>query len=168
MDEIRATLRKLPEETQKKVMAVALRRATGPLIAAAKANVPRRTGALRDSIAAVVKKGSRGGSYVVVGPARGYFSGGKRLGKGESAKGADAPANYGHLVEFGHHAVSPGKGTSRRKKTANTIRFIAARPFLRPALASSQSAVGDQLAAGIAAGIAQALKRIVKNPGSRG
>jgi len=177
LDEIRATLRQLPEETQKKVMAVAVRRAAKPMIAAAKSYASRsvRTGALRASIDVVVKKSRSGDSYAIVGPARGYYSRGKKLGKNADRRGANQPANYAHLVEFGHHStastgsnLASAKGTSRRKGTFNATTFVRPKPFMRPAVLTTQEAVAAGLAEGVSAGIQQALKRIVKNPAARG
>jgi HK97 gp10 family phage protein len=140
-----------------------------PLVAAIKAYAPKRTGALRESIGAIVKTNKRtGDTFAVVGPRRGYYRGGAIIGKGADGRGADVPANYAHLVEFGHHAVTPKKGTTRRKKTATSLGFIAAKPFMRPALTASRSAVGDELVKGVKAGLEAALKRIVKNPSARG
>jgi HK97 gp10 family phage protein len=167
-DGIRATLQKLPVETQTKVMAVALKRAAAPVVRVAKALAPKRTGALRSSITSIVKKGRNGNSYAVIGPARGRFSGGKRIGAKDSAAAADMPANYAHLVEFGHHAVRPVKGAMRRKGTASGIRFVPAKPFMRPALISSKGASFAALAEGVAEGIDKALQRLGKNSAARG
>lgn len=177
LEEIRATLRQLPEETQRKVMAVAVRKAAKPMVAAAKTYALRsvRTGALRNSIDVVVKKSRSGDSYAIVGPARGYFVSGKRLKKGADARGADQPANYAHLVEFGHHSaagtgvvLSKTRGKSRRKGTLNAVSFVRPKPFMRPAVLTTQEQVAANMAEGVAAGLAQALKRIVKNPAARG
>lgn len=177
LDEIRATLRQLPEETQKKVLAVALKRAAAPLVRSAKYYASRsvKTGALRASLGAVIKKGKDGRSYAIVGPLRDYYRAGKRIKKGGDFRGADKPANYAHLVEFGHYsAASSGlsraqlKGKSRRKGTLVAKSFVPAKPFLRPALMATQGEIGAQMAEGIRDGIAKALDRIVKNPAARG
>lgn len=170
LDEIRNTLKTLPQELQDKVLRVAVGRAAKPLVDAAKmfARRSERTGALRESIGAIVKKGKKGGVYAVVGPRRGYYRGGKALKKGADRRGADQPANYAHLVEFGHVAVAPIKGTTRRKKTArgpqSGPRFVSPKPFMRPALLASADRVEAEMAEGVAAGIERQLKRLVKNP----
>lgn len=174
LDDIRNVIKTLPKELQEKIMAVAVTRAAKPLVDTAKmfARRSERTGALKESIGAVVKKGKRGGVYAVVGPRRGYYKGGKKLGKGDDKSGADMPANYAHLVEFGHHVVAPIKNTSRRKKTAKTAKsgatFVAAKPFMRPALLAAGDAIATEMANGVADGIERSLKRIVKNPAARG
>jgi HK97 gp10 family phage protein len=174
LDEIRATLKQLPVEVRQKVLGVAVKRAAAPVVNAAKSFAARseRTGALRESITAIVKKGRDGNSYAVVGPARGYFRGGKKLGKNADNRGADMPAKYGHLVEFGHHVVAPKKGASRRKNTATTAKtgktWVAARPFMRPALLATQDIIARELAEGVLQGIDQSLARIRKNPAARG
>lgn len=170
LEEILRVVRELPDETQKKVLAVAVRKAAAPLVSAAKMFAGRsvRTGALRESITAIVKKGKGGGVYAVVGPARGYFRRGVALKAGDDAKGADMPANYAHLVEFGHVAVARRRGTSRRKRTAIELGFVPARPFMRPALLAAQDAMANAFAAGVDSGITQAVKRLAKNPASRG
>lgn len=170
LDEIRSVIKTLPTELQQKVMAVAVKRAAAPLVNAAKlfAGRSERTGALRKSIGALVKKGRDGSAYAVIGAIRGQYRNGKKLGKGESRKGADDPANYAHLVEFGHVAVSPKQGKSLRKRTARPVGFVSAKPFLRPALMSSGDAVATEMANGIADGIERIRRRIVKNPAYRG
>jgi HK97 gp10 family phage protein len=183
LDGIRATLRQLPEETQNKVLAYAVRRAAAPMVKVAKSLAPVDTGALRASIGVLVRKGKRGGDpYAIIGPERGrYFRKGKRLKKGADRRGADEPANYAHLVEFGHMSaaasgtsVASAKGSStrankRNKKTQFSARsFVLPRPFMRPAVLRTQNEVAAALADGIAAGIDQAIDRIVKNPAARG
>jgi len=169
LPEIREVLRTLPKETEQKVIAVAMRRAAKPLVSAAKQFAPKRTGALKESIGFVVRKGRNGrSSYAAVGPASGYYRGGAAVKHGASVRGADNPAKYAHLVEFGHVAVKPQKNTSRRKRTAQAGRFVPAKPFMRPALLAASDAVATELAAGVEQGIAQALKRLAKNPAARG
>ncbi len=173
LEEVQRVLRTLPQELQDKVMRTALTRAAKPAVDAAKMFASRsvRTGALRESIGAVVKKGRRGGSvYAIVGPLRGYYKEGKALAKDASRRGADQPANYAHLVEYGHIAVAPKKGTSLRKKTAtapsNGKRFVAPKPFLRPALLASTDRIVETMAQGVAEGIEKQRQRLVKNPGA--
>ena len=170
LDDIRKVLTTLPRELQDKVMRVAVQRAAKPLVSSAKlfAGRSRKTGALVESIGAVVKKGKKGGVYAVVGPRRGYYRGGLALKKGTDRRGANSPAHYAHLVEYGHNVVAPIKGTTRRKNAAksaaNGKAWVAAKPFLRPALMASESAVIGEMAAGVQDGIAKQLKRLVKNP----
>ena len=170
LSEIRAVLKTLPSELRVKVMAVALKRAARPLVDAAKGFAARsvKTGALQNSITSLVKKGRGGDSYALVGPSRDYFRGGKKLKKNAVRSGADKPANYAHLVEYGHHAATGAKGGSRRGKSTASAAWVPAKPFMRPAVAAAQSAIAGELAEGVSEGIALTLKRIVKNPASRG
>jgi hypothetical protein len=165
--EVRRVLEQVPPELRDKVMRVAVGRAAGPLVSAIKLHAGRsvRTGALRESIGAVVRRSKGGtGVYAVVGPRRGYYRGGKAVAKVGAARGADQPANYAHLVEYGHHAVARKVGTSLRKGTATVVGFVPAKPFMRPALASAGEAVLTELARGVEDGIARQLRRLVKNP----
>jgi len=171
IDQILNTLKRLPIETQTKVLGVAVKRAAKPLVDAAKSLAPSRTGALRESIQAVVKKSKNGGSYAIVGPARGYYKKGAKIGKDGDRRGAAVPANYGHLVEFGHQVgtrKTKGKGRRKASSSTNGGKFIAPRAFMRPALLATQSQIASEMANGIAKGLEQALARIVKNPAARG
>lgn len=173
LDEIRATLKRLPIETQTKVLAVAVKRAAKPLVDAAKALAPSVTGALRQSIIAIVKKSKRGGSYAAVGPARGYYKSGAKLGKGADRRGSNSPAHYAYLVEFGHQVGTRKTKAARKSKgraspLASGGKFIAPRAFMRPALLATQSEIASEMALGIAKGLEQSLARIVKNPAARG
>lgn len=78
--------------------------------------------ALRDTITTVSRKG-RHFAGSITGPV--YVPGNKRSITFESGQGGQGEGgNHGHLVEFGHIMVLWGKRTSR---------FVAPRPFLRPA-----------------------------------
>lgn len=170
LDEVRNVLKTLPKELADKVLQTALTRAAAPVVKAAKRNAPVRTGALRQSIGTIVKKGKRDGSvYAVIGPRRGYYRQGKALKKTADNTGADQPANYGHLVEYGHMAVKPDKGATLREKKRNwkkarAVRFIPPKPFLRPALMNSKTEVIAEMAKGVAEGMQRQLKRLQKNP----
>lgn len=93
---------------------------------------PKETGNLARSIGVVVgyvpKKNV---AYAVVGPRR---------------RSAGRPTRYAHLVEFGHVAVKPIKGTRRRKGNAKDITFVPPKPFVRPAVQSYAGAAGGALA----------------------
>lgn len=56
---------------------------------------------------------------------------------------------YAHLVEFGHVAVAPRKGKTRRKGNARDISYVAARPFIRPAAEIFAAYAGTDLASGV-------------------
>jgi HK97 gp10 family phage protein len=52
-------------------------------------------------------------------------------------------APHAHLVEYGHDLW---KGGSKRAGTGHFIKFVAARPFLRPALDQSKNDIPDLVA----------------------
>lgn len=101
---------------------------------AAKANAPRRSGALKQSIGIKAAKGTRGKTlaFVVIG-ARAKV---EKVFRGRKVK----PSKYSHLVEKGHKGV-------------------AARPFLKPALDSSRGAAERAMLDAMAEEISKALAK---------
>lgn len=117
---------------------------------------PKRTGALKASIAVkTISNKFAGTAAALIGPSRDYFAGGKRLGRGADRRGANKPANYAHLVEFGHYSgaatgvsASTEKGKRRRGKRNFTERsFVLPQPFIRPGFAAGRPAAEAILAA---------------------
>ena len=168
-------MRDLPAAMQQRVTAVAVGDALKPLQRLAKAMAPQRTGALKKSIVAVVRKYPQTGTtYGAVGPSTDYFAGGKKLKKGASRRGADKPANYAHLVEYGHWTrdSSPflnrsAKGRFVRDRSLmyalqgpRNAKWVAPRPFLRPAVAIATPIVKAHLADGIKKGMEREIKRL--------
>lgn len=150
MDEITSVLKELPQNLQTQIMSTALTTAAKPIVNAAKTFAPRRTGALRKSITSVVKKYQKGAVQIgIIGPDTQYYGNGKRLKKGASRVGADRPVNYAHLVEYGH--VKRGDSG-----------FVAAQPFMRPAVLAAASTTGETLAQGIAKGIEKTRAKLIK------
>jgi HK97 gp10 family phage protein len=148
MAEISAALQGIPEAVKTRIMSTALRAAARPLVVSARAYAPRRTGALRRSISSVIRKYRQGQIAVaVVGPDKGYYNEGKRAKKGQ--RGKDRPANYAHLVEFGHVIKPSGR--------------VLARPFMRPAVLVTSSKVGESMVQGVAKGIERERARLVKS-----
>lgn len=140
--------------------------ATKLVLAAAKANVPRRTGMLRKSLGRKVVAMKNGGGYVgIVGPRKDVsdrerarrqqeFEAGKRKrapGKARfrkvvKYKGREItvnPVHYAHLVEYG---TKPGAPTKKRVMSDGEQVFgvrttgSPPRPFLRPAWESNKAA----------------------------
>jgi hypothetical protein len=99
--------------------------AVQPTVAAARALAPvGETGGLRRSIGFAVRVYRRGGRsvYGIVGPRRGFGVNGTE------------PANYAHLVEYGHAIAVGGRLTRGRRIQLGVLAgTVAARPFLRPA-----------------------------------
>lgn len=142
MEHLAGALRGLSEAMRAKILESACGKAAMPIKRAAVGFAPQRTGALKASIAIKTISDKIGGrAAALVGPAREYFRGGKRLKKGADRRGADRPANYAHLVEYGHIKVRPENGKTRRKKTATVVGMVAPRPFMRPAIVSAASQV---------------------------
>ncbi len=172
LGELSAALQGIPRDLRTQVLAVAVKKAAAPVVRAAKqfAQRSRRTGALQKSLTSVVRQyRDKGVAVAVIGPDKSYYSGGKRLKKRADRTGADKPANYAHLVEFGHLSragtgvsVATAKGTRVRKGTFGALSFILPQPFMRPALASTAGAVRAELIQGISKGIERSRARLVK------
>jgi HK97 gp10 family phage protein len=155
--EVRNLLAQLPEPLRNEVIPAMMGDVGREVVLAARSFAPVRSGALRRSITFVVRRvgggGTRGkgkkarGAYAVIGPDKSYYAQGKRLKHREA--GADRPAHYAHLVEF-------GTGTA------------AAHPFLRPAFISRRRQVAQICAAGLAGGIQKAVARMRKRAAKRG
>lgn len=150
--EFEAAMRDLPIELRKRGLADALRRAGRSVVTHARRLAPVASGTLKKSLGLVLRKGTKGRArdpYVVIGPRKGYSAQVTRDGHTSKA----VPAFYAHLVEFGHHVVtggtlfkSGGGRSQRRSRTGRTGRgtavlFVLAKPFLRPAFASSRGQV---------------------------
>jgi HK97 gp10 family phage protein len=166
--ELRATLKGLSDDMQQTILGEAVNAAAAPVVRIAKAMAPKRTGALKQSIGSVVRKPKKSANaYAVVGPLRGYYSQGKRLAKNADRRGADQPANYAHLVEFGHVKVKPVKGsTIKRKrkdwKPATTVGFVPPKPFLRPAFAAAAAPAGAAFESAVMKGIEKARRKFYR------
>ena len=157
MGKLSQLLKDLPLAVRERVLLAATDAAIQPIKTWAKRFAKRseRTGALRNSIIAKTKSYA-GGLVVVglVGPDRNYYVRGAKLTvrngllRGATSSGVSRPANYAHLIEYGHHTVASIKGTTRRKKTAIPTRsgttWVQPKPFLRPAVLQSRT---EQIAA---------------------
>jgi hypothetical protein len=149
--ELSAVLNAIPAEMRRDILAVAVAKASQPMVRAAKgfAQASVDTGALRRSLGSVVRKYKKGATAVaVVGARRGYYRDGVKLAKKADRRGSAMPAKYAHLVEFGHVAAN-GK-------------IVAGQPFMRPAFATSAPGVKAALIEGIGTGIERVRARMVK------
>lgn len=175
--EFRQLLKALPPSVEARVMSDAVGVALKPIQRLARTLAPKRTGALRKSIAVLVKRYPKDGKIVgLVGPDNDYYASGKRVKPGGNRRGADRPAKYAHLVEFGHYSGASSakfggleKGTSIRKGTATPKTFVLAQPFMRPAVQMGAPQAIADLEKGVEVGIkreagrlASKLKRIRK------
>ena len=163
---ISEVLRALPRDVQAEIMRTALDVAAGPIEAYAKqfADASLDTGALKASITHVVRTYRAGlTSVALIGPGKGSYRAGLRIKKGGDFTKAGKPHKYAHLVEFGHRIVAPKAGTTIRKHTATILGgFVAAKPFMRPAVLAGEKATGETLAQGMARGIEKTRRRLVK------
>lgn len=158
LDDLQAVLQGVPQDLRGRILADGVRAGARPIRDGARRLAPRDTGALAKSIDIVVRR-YRGAAVAVVGPDRSYYRGRKRVKRGESARGAARPANYAHLVEFGHVAVANRKGTSLRKGTATALGYVPAKPFLRPAVLGAAGAAGDAIHRAVAEGVAASIRK---------
>lgn len=113
IEDLEAALKAVGKKAAREAALVAVQQAAEPMVAAAKryARNSRDTGALEESITFRAKPYRRGDrALAVIGPASKF-------------RGADGrqPSKYAHLVEFGH--------------TATNGKHVAAKPFMRPAVA---------------------------------
>lgn len=166
--EFAALLHNLPESVESRVMADAVQQATKPLVASIKSKVKVRTGALRNSIAAVVRRYPNNGKIVgIVGPDKAArFLGGRKVIRGGSLLKTDKPSKYAHLVEFGHYSaaekgkkLSTTKGKTIRKGTLVARTWVPAQPFMRPGIAQGEPLAEAALSAGVAKGMERESKR---------
>lgn len=169
--ELGAAFRALSDDMRERTLAAGVKAMVQPIKVAAKrfARRSRETGALEASITDKVVNYPRNGKCVgLVGPDRAYYSRGKKV-KGvlsrALARNQRRPSQYAHLVEFGHVAVHPRKGTSVRKKTATVSKtaFVQPKPFLRPAVTTTKAQQEQAFFKGIERGFAAAVKREVKS-----
>jgi len=190
LDGITAMLQGLPAEMRANIVAEGVKRGARPMEIAAKRFAKRseRTGRLRNSITTIVRKYPANGTAVaIMGPVvEGW---GKSQFK-RATKGVTTPAvKYAHLVEFGHNiakggslrpeynrvltvvgTTSKGKAIKRWKrgsvKTAAKGRvggWVPAKPFMRPAFATTQSQVLSELYKGIEAGVEKTRTKLIKS-----
>ncbi len=143
LSDLQGQLEALGVELGVKALAQAARKAFAPVLEAARAMVPKYSGALAASLKIAVKKPKGGGDLVVAVGIK--ISGGPKDSAGGALLGKEElpPVRRWHFIELG---------------TAH----MAAHPYLRPALHSNASAVIDQLKVEISKSIQKALKKKAK------
>lgn len=205
MDDLRAALRGLASpETQATILESAVKAACQPILVAAKRYAKRSedTGALRDSLTIKTVKYKTNGKAVavgMVGPDRQYRAKGrvvKNLSALFAATKGDIrrPANYAHLVEFGHQIarggslrgkfelklVGIGRFTSKGKELkrwrkgrqieaakGTAAGFVPPKPFLRPAVITTRGQQSAAFERAIAAGLDRELRKLNRKAGLR-
>lgn len=170
-DEVTKGLRALPAKIEANVIGHALQDAARPIFSRAKSLAAHRTGALRKSITSVLRS-YPGKKMVIIGPDKDYYEGGKKT-KG----GTDRPANYAHLIEFGHKTRVDSSGgfrkhTSAEIKSANEsgvslpsagrrkIEYVSPQPFLRPAVQQGTSEAAARFGKSVELGLDKELKKL--------
>lgn len=140
LEEIDAAFRALgdPRELDRNVSRSG-KKAMRPVLDMARALAPQRTGALKRSLTITSRKLKNGNRSIRVGPDTRYYGRISKTGAVNLGKMA-RPANYAHLVEFGHHSAAASgisarsaRGLSRRKGSFVDRSFVMPKPFLRPA-----------------------------------
>ena len=127
-------LRDFETKVRQRIAAKALAAAAKPVVNEAKSRAPKRYGALRGSIASVIRKYPSGVVVAVIGPRRGWAGKQKRFAGKTGQKGQPIePANYAHLVEYGVRPHAIGKGAkldrvSRVRMHDGTEKVIVTKP----------------------------------------
>ncbi len=201
-DDLRAALRGVSNDVKTKILKDAVGAACEPILAAAKnfAKHSERTGALRSSLVMkVVGYPATAKAVGMVGPDRKYYHNGAAV-QGLTALFAGRrgelrrPANYAHLVEFGHRVAHGGTlrdkhkltlvGTGRYGSKGNELKrwkkgevtekakgiaggTVAPKPFLRPAVVSTRSQQHAAFIAAVGKGLDSSLRRNNRAAGSR-
>ena len=131
--ELAEALQGLPSRIKKDVAFAAMVKAVQPTVAAAQALAPVDSGDLRRSIGFAVRSYKRGATtYGIIGPRRGFGRDGRE------------PANYAHLVEYGHATVVGAQAKDEdgaASLSKDLVGFVEARPFLRPAWDATRAQV---------------------------
>ena len=167
-------LRGMAKAVAGKIMGQALRAGAAPILAAARANVPRDTGLLARSLRIVSRRDSAGkvAMMVTAFTTEAQFAANTRR-PNRMAAGAFGPNGklwirptnqpysvfYGGFIEFGHHTGAMGRlrSGSLKRRTARTDRFIAARPYIRPAFDQNLQRAQELIAQTLGDGIDAAL-----------
>ena len=124
-------LQGIPGRISQEAAFAALVEALLPVVNAAKARAPVESGDLKRSLGFTIKRYKKSKILLgIVGPLRGYGTGGRE------------PANYAHLIEYGHRIARGGKldrTDGRRVRRGlfeargTDVGFVPPRPFMRPA-----------------------------------
>ena len=190
IDDLRAALRGIPQDIATEVLEEGVRAACQPILEAARQFAERSedTGALKASLTMKTKAYPNNGKAVgLVGPDRAYFVAGRKVGPlGALHGGARRPANYAHLVEYGHRIALGGslrpqytlnlvetggyskngkplkrwkRGSIKTRATGRAGGMVAAKPFIRPAVITTRLEQHAAFEAAIAKGLDRRLRK---------
>lgn len=155
-EQLHSVLNGLPEDVRREVLATTMGKAGAHVARKMRDKAPRVTGALAKSISYVVRKYGKGERTIaVVGPNRKYVT-----------KDGARPANYAHLVEFGHR-VAKGGALDRldgrgKAGTGKLGGFVPAKPFMRPGLMAAQASLPQVMFDGVQKGLDKAIAKRVR------
>ena len=137
VDEVLASLQRLPQYVQQDCFKKALTAASVPVLAALEPRIPIATGLLKSSLEAQITLDSagRGGQLLIGFPGM----------QGEIAR----------FVEFGHRDVS---------HSGKEIGFVHAKPFMRPALATAAGAIVEAFYQSLMATLAEHEEQTMVSP----
>lgn len=179
----------LRPSSQARIISDSIRIGAKPIVTMAKSLVPRKTGALRRSLTAIVRTYPEKGKVIgFIGAERGYFKqsgkrGVRKLRAGEDKRGSESPSNYSHLVENGHRIAKGGSlrdkyelvltkpdGKKRRWRRGRKIAegkgtvtgYVRPKPFLAPAVSAGQPAADNAIADGFGRAIELEYKKAAR------
>lgn len=182
--DLRGFIADIKPSAQSRILGGAMAEASKPVVVAARAHVPKDTGALKRSLGFVVRRYPvRGQVASFIGARKGKYKPTKtRTGRSSIRRARKdetgvflRPANYSHLVEFGHRIAKGGRltdtyhtemtvvnGKRRLRKTSRvkikatgkSVGYVIARPFLGTAVLQTRG----QVDAAIGAGFEKALR----------
>lgn len=134
-------LRTLPDRMQRKVLRASVSKGGTPIMRRARQLAPQETGLLAKSMGKKVVTHKPSQSVTaIIGPRRDV--------RGEHNGKPRVPANYAHLVEFGH--IAPDGS------------HVPAQPFMRPAFDTTQAQALGIVRQGIADGVVKEARRLAK------
>jgi HK97 gp10 family phage protein len=154
--ELHAVLAALPKEVRQEVLASALGKGAGEVAKRARVLAAKDSGALKRSITYVVRSYRSGETAVAV------------IGPNKRFRGPDGarPANYAHLVEYGHRVAKGGALTRLdgrgRKGKGVAGGFVPARPFMRPATLAATPVIPGVMLKGVDSGMKRAIAKRVR------
>lgn len=138
LEELRQVLDALPGKLGRQTVGQILRKAEKPLIAAAKARVPKSQGDTEKSIGGIAGRGGGRGEQRYIGPRR----------------GGPFKGYAGHLIEY-------GTGPRKQKDGTNTG-SMPAHPFMRPAYEETKNQIVDIIKQACAAIIADGFRAVTR------
>jgi len=201
IEDLKAVLRGITDpKRQARMLEAGIKAAADPLLVAAKRFAKRSedTGALRDSLTIKTDSYPTPGHPVavaLVGPDRGYRVKGRKINGVAALLAAKKgllrkPANYAHLIEFGHaiavggslrdthelklvgtgrYSLKTGKELKRWKKgavktraTGRSAGFVPPRPFIRPATMLTKGKQNTEFAKALEKEMARELSRLTR------